>query len=95
MMPDTVLWIYIALLLAGGLMGYLKAKSKVSLITSAAFAVVLAGCALHLVAWPHLPDILLGLLVVVFGVRLAKTRKFMPSGLMLGVTLLALALRHL
>ena len=95
MMPDTVLWIYIALLLAGGLMGYLKAKSKVSLITSTVFAAVLTACALHLITWRHLPDVVMGLLLVVFGMRLAKTRKFMPSGLMLGLTALALVLRHL
>jgi len=38
---STVLWIYIVLLLIGGLIGFLKAKSKVSLITSAVFAAVL------------------------------------------------------
>ena len=95
MMPDTVLWIYIGLLLGGGLMGYLKAKSKVSLIASAAFAAVLTASGLHLVAWPHLPNVVMGLLLLVFGMRLAKTRKFMPSGLMLGLTALALGLRHL
>ena len=36
-----VLWIYIVLLLVGGLIGFLKAKSKVSLITSAVFAALL------------------------------------------------------
>ena len=95
LMSDTILWIYIALLLAGGLMGYLKAQSKVSLITSAMFAALLIGCALRLITWPHLPNLLMGLLLLVFGIRLAKTRKFMPSGLMLGLTALALVLRHL
>ena len=36
----------------------------------------------------------LAVLLVVFGIRLAKTKKFMPSGLMLVVTLAALVLRH-
>jgi uncharacterized membrane protein (UPF0136 family) len=94
MMSDTVLWIYIVLLLAGGLMGYLKAKSKVSLITSALFAALLAACALRWISSPLVPDILMGLLLVVFVIRLAKTRKFMPSGMMLGLTALALVLRH-
>jgi uncharacterized membrane protein (UPF0136 family) len=31
----------------------------------------------------------------VFAIRLGKTKKFMPSGLMLVITALALALRHL
>jgi uncharacterized membrane protein (UPF0136 family) len=33
-----VLWAYIILLLAGGLIGFFKAKSKVSLIASVVFA---------------------------------------------------------
>ena len=37
----------------------------------------------------------LAALLVVFGLRLAKTKKFMPAGLMLLLTLVALALRHL
>jgi uncharacterized membrane protein (UPF0136 family) len=34
-------------------------------------------------------------LLVVFTLRLAKTKKFMPGGLMLVLTILALALRNL
>ena len=36
-----VLWVYIVLLLVGGFIGFFKAKSKVSLITSAVFAALL------------------------------------------------------
>ena len=39
--------------------------------------------------------ILLALLMVVFAMRLVKTKKFMPSGLMLLLTLAALALRQI
>jgi uncharacterized membrane protein (UPF0136 family) len=92
---NLVLWIYIVLLLAGGLIGFLKAGSKVSLITSAAFAAALVLCALDVVFKPYMASILLAALLVVFAVRLASTRKFMPSGLMLVVTALALALRNL
>jgi len=42
-----------------------------------------------------LANVLLAALLVVFAVRLAKTKKFMPSGLMLVLTILALALRNL
>ena len=38
MNPTTVLWTYIVLLVAGGLVGFLKAGSKASLITSVSFA---------------------------------------------------------
>ena len=46
MKPETILWIYIVLLVLGGLMGFFKAKSKMSLITSVVFGAVLSVCAL-------------------------------------------------
>jgi uncharacterized membrane protein (UPF0136 family) len=99
MSSHTVLWVYIVLLLVGGLIGFLKAGSKVSLVTSA-----VAAAALILTAIPGLlgsglarglADAIMAALLVVFAIRLGKTKKFMPSGLMFVVTGLALALRHL
>ena len=95
--PVVILWIYIVLLLLGGLIGFLKAGSKISLVTSAAFAVLLALCNLNVI--PRLPvaPILVGVLALVFVARFAKGRKFMPSGLMMGMSilmLLALLLLH-
>jgi uncharacterized membrane protein (UPF0136 family) len=92
---NTVLWIYIILLLVGGLIGFLKAGSKVSLITSAVFAALLTLCALDVVFKSYVASILLAVLLVVFAIRLAKTKKFMPSGMMLVVTGIALALRNI
>ena len=96
---DTVLWIYIVLLLVGGLVGFLKAKSKVSLITSAVFAALLVLTTLRSVFQPafarDLANVVMVILLVVFAIRLAKTKKFMPSGLMLLVTIAALALRNI
>jgi uncharacterized membrane protein (UPF0136 family) len=98
-MQNTVLWVYIVLLVIGGLFGFLKGKSKVSLIMSVVFA-----AALVLTAVPNffdagfrrnLANILMAALLVVFALRLAKTKKFMPAGLMLVATLAALALRNL
>jgi uncharacterized membrane protein (UPF0136 family) len=89
--PVIVLWVYIVLLLAGGLMGFIKAKSMISLVTSAVFAVLLALCATGVIRPFYIADILVGLLLVVFGVRFAKGRKFMPSGLMLGLSAAVLA----
>jgi uncharacterized membrane protein (UPF0136 family) len=42
-----------------------------------------------------LADAIMAALLVVFAIRLAKTKKFMPSGLMFVITGLALTLRHL
>jgi uncharacterized membrane protein (UPF0136 family) len=98
MNPNTVLWIYIVLLLVGGLFGFFKAKSKVSLITSAISAALLILTAIPLfqpAIARTLADIIMAALLVVFAIRLSKTKKFMPSGMMLVVTVLALALRHI
>lgn len=95
MSPNKILWIYIVLLVIGGLIGFVKAKSSVSLIMSVVFAVLLSLCAAGIIFKDYVADILLAALLVVFGMRLAKTKKFMPAGLMLIITLLALAARHI
>ncbi len=94
-----ILWAYIVLLLIGGLIGFFKAKSKVSLISSAVFAALLVLTTLHGIFQPtfanNLANILLALLLVVFAIRLAKTKKFIPSGLMLILTIAALIFRNI
>ena len=112
MTPNTVLWIYITLLVAGGLMGFLKAKSKISLLMSLAFAVPLALCALGLIPFAYdrrsavsgqttshihveLADVLILFMLLFFGMRFIKGRKFMPAGLMSIASLLALVLRQI
>jgi len=93
--PDIILWIYIVLLVVGGIMGLLKAGSKVSLYTSLGFAVALSLCAMRVIADRHVADYILIGLLFVFGVRFAKSKRFMPMGMMAIATVLTLALRHL
>jgi uncharacterized membrane protein (UPF0136 family) len=99
MNPNTILWVYIVLLVVGGLIGFLKAGSKVSLITSSISAALLVLSAIPGLFSPGLraglADLIMAALLVVFAIRLTKTKKFMPSGMMLSITLVALALRHL
>jgi uncharacterized membrane protein (UPF0136 family) len=99
MSQNTILWIYIVLLLVGGMIGFLKAGSKVSLITSSIAAALLVLTAMRGVFAENfrsnLADGIMAALLIVFAIRLTKTKKFMPSGLMLILTLTALALRHL
>ena len=98
-MQNTVLWVYIVLLLVGGMIGYLKGKSQVSLVMSAAFAAGLVLCAVkgifELGFRNNLANILMAALLLVFAIRLAKTKKLMPAGLMLLATIAALALRNI
>lgn len=93
MTPNLVLWIYIAFLLVGGLMGFIKAKSKVSLIMSVVFAIPLIVCALNL-APVYVADIFQVVLLLFFIMRFAKTKKITPAGIMVILTALALLLRH-
>lgn len=96
---SKVLWVYIVLLLVGGLIGFLKGKSKVSLILSAVFAAILILTTLRGVFQPGfalgLANVTLVVLLLVFAMRLGKTRKFMPSGLILVATVTVLALLNL
>jgi uncharacterized membrane protein (UPF0136 family) len=97
--PTLVLWIYIILLFIGGLVGFLKAGSKASLIMSASFAGILALCATNAVFQPNfaliLATIVLIFLMVFFSIRVTKSKKFMPNGLMAVLTLVTLVLRHI
>ncbi len=91
MKEQYVLWGYIALLVVGGLIGFLKAASKASLIVSVACAIPLILCNLDVIRLENAKWILVGLLAV-FTWRLTKSKSFMPSGLLLIATLLAIAI---
>ena len=98
MNQNTILWVYIILLLVGGLIGFFKAGSKVSLITSAGFAAALVLTTVGLFqpsVARGLADTIMAVLLVVFAIRLSKTKKFMPSGMLLILTICVLALRHM
>ncbi|HEY5914196.1 MAG TPA: TMEM14 family protein [Verrucomicrobiae bacterium] len=98
MQPNTILWIYIVLLLVGGMIGFLKAGSKVSLLSSSVAAAVLVVMTMPSVFQRNFrqtaAEIIMAALLVVFAIRLGKTKKFMPSGLMLLLTLAFLAMFH-
>lgn len=84
---NQVVWGFCALLIVGGVVGFLKARSKVSLIASVGSAIPLALAAADILPFWVVP-LVLGSLVAVFAKRLATTRKFMPSGMLLILTLL-------
>lgn len=91
---------YGVLAIVGGIIGYFQAKSKASLISG-----VISGLLLIIAGVMQLQGQGLGLilavvvtiaLIIVFAIRLAKTRKFMPAGLMtaLGVAALVVMLKQ-
>ena len=86
------LWIYIVLLIGGGLVGYLKAGSRVSLIASLAFGILLTMVNIGVIRSFYVADVLVALLIAVFIMRYLKTKKFMPSGLMIVLSAAALGL---
>ena len=76
---------YALLLVVGGLIGYRKAGSRPSLIAgtiSGLVALLAAGLMIRDARAIWLGFALAIAMLVVFGVRFAKTRKFMPSGLL-------------
>lgn len=89
MIISTWLWVYVGLLVAGGLLGFIKAGSKASLVASLVSAVPLV-----LVVLKVLPliagQVVMGLLIAVFAVRWSKTRRAMPGAPMILLTLATL-----
>ena len=90
---QIVLWVYIALMWLGGLMGLIKAGSKASIIASSIFAAVLALFALNVLPF-HYCYIILFVLLLFFGKRFIKGKKFMPSGLMLVLNVITMILLY-
>lgn len=93
MKPETVLWLYLVVLLAGGIFGFVKAKSRISLISALVFGALIALAALGKLGTIWAGDIILTILVGVFAQRFGKTRKFMPAGLMVVLSIAALLIR--
>ncbi|AUB39309.1 putative membrane protein, UPF0136 family [Nostoc flagelliforme CCNUN1] len=85
---------YGILAIVGGIIGYIQARSKVSLLSGSISGLLLILAALFQLqgqTWGSiLAVIVTAVLVVVFTLRLVKTRKFIPAGLMTILGMLAL-----
>ena len=79
------------MIVVGGFIGFLKAKSTMSLITSAICAVPLVLVALSK-APLLLAQLVAGALMVFFALRFSSSKKVMPAGMMAGLSLVTLGL---
>ena len=97
--PSTIsLLVYGIIAIVGGVIGFVKSQSKASLISGSISGVGLlisGAAAAQNLEWGKITGMAIAsLLVIVFIVRLIKTKKFMPAGLMIlgGVITLGVAI---
>lgn len=97
--PSAIaLIVYGVVAIVGGIIGFAKSQSKVSLISGSISGVglLVSGIAsAQAQGWGKITGMAIAsLLVIVFVVRLIKTQKFMPAGLMIlgGVATLFVAI---
>ena len=93
-MAYTIVLIYGIFTLVGGVIGFLKAKSKASLIAGGIFGILLLICANGIKNGNLDSYIVAGLISLVLGIRFFKTwlakRKLMPDLLMVVFSVLSL-----
>lgn len=92
----VVLIIYAVLLIVGGVIGFVKARSRPSLIAGTVSGVIAIGCA----ALSGIYDAAIGfslalalaiVLFLFFGYRAVSARKFMPAGMLAILSVLVIA----
>ncbi len=96
MSPAWVAFAYGAIVLAGGVLGFVKARSRPSLIAGIASSALLLGAGVLMLRGEKAGRIgamvVAGLLLAFFAARWLKGRKFMPAGMMVLASAAALAL---
>ncbi len=91
LMGQVILGVYGVLLIVGGIMGFVKSQSKVSLFAGAISGGLCVGATWLSVDQPSegftIGSLIAFLLAGVFINRFAKTRKIMPAGVVLVLSL--------
>jgi uncharacterized membrane protein (UPF0136 family) len=88
---QIILLIFAILLELGGAMGFIKAGSKASVIASTVFALIIFLFVFGVLPIAYVWTVLV-FLILFFGMRFAKGKKFMPNGMMLILTIVTLIL---
>ena len=87
------IWVYGVIMILGGIMGFVKVGSKASLISGVGMGLALLASGFGV--WRGSADslavalVIAALLVVIFAIRYAKTRRFMPGGMLAVLSLVA------
>jgi uncharacterized membrane protein (UPF0136 family) len=96
MLGQITLGVYALLLAVGGVIGYVKAQSKPSLIAGIGSGILALACekltTVNPTAGLGLGALLALLMLVMFSMRFAKSRKFMPSGMLGAVSLVVVVI---
>jgi uncharacterized membrane protein (UPF0136 family) len=87
------IWAYGVIMILGGIMGYLKVGSKASLLSGVGMglALLVSGYGVSRGSRDSLivSVVIAALLVALFAIRLAKTKRFMPAGVLAALSLAA------
>ena len=87
------IWAYGVIMMLGGIMGYVKVGSKASLLSGVGMGLTLLASGYGV--WHGSREALIAsvviaaLLVALFAIRLAKTKRFMPAGVLAILSLAA------
>ena len=90
------IWVYGVIMILGGIMGFVKVGSKASLLSGVGMGLGLLASGYGV--WRGSSDslavaeVIALLLLVLFAVRFAKTRRFMPGGMLAILSLVAVVL---
>ncbi len=89
------IWVYGVIMILGGIMGFVKVGSKASLISGVGMGLALlaSGYGVSRGSYDSLvvAEVIAALLLVLFAIRFAKTRRIMPVGMLAILSLAAVA----
>jgi uncharacterized membrane protein (UPF0136 family) len=87
------IWVYGVIMMLGGILGYVKVGSKASLLSGVGMGLALLASGYGV--WQGRREALIAsvviaaLLVALFAIRLVKTKRFMPAGMLAILSLAA------